>query len=60
VFLCLEDEFGLSDITVFDSMYQQFGRLIYTAPALIVHGKAERRGTRVSVIAHNITPLMFD
>jgi error-prone DNA polymerase len=60
VFLCLEDEFGLSDITVFDSMYQQFGRLIYTAPALIVHGKAERRGTGVSVIAHNITPLMFD
>lgn len=57
VFFSLEDEFGLTDITVFDAVYQQYGRVLFTSRALVVQGKIERRGSGVSVTAQTIAPL---
>jgi len=57
VFLSLEDEAGLADITVFEDVYQRYGNLIYSRPALIVEGVVERRGSRPSVTAEKLWEL---
>lgn len=56
VFLSLEDEYGLTDVTVFEDVYQRCGKAIFTEPLLIVEGKVERRGNARSVIADRIRP----
>ncbi|HPU75030.1 MAG TPA: hypothetical protein PLG65_02565, partial [Bacillota bacterium] len=57
VFLSLEDELGLTDVTVFESIYQKYGALIYQSPALLIAGSVSRRGDGVSVIARSIQRL---
>lgn len=59
VFFSLEDERGLIDVTVFESIYNRYGKLIFAdpCPPLKVLGKIERRGRGVSVIASRIAPL---
>jgi len=59
VFLSLEDEFGLADVTVFEQVYDRCGKLIFRdpVPPLAVHGRLERRGNGVSVIADEVYPL---
>ncbi len=57
VFLSLEDELGLTDVTVFENIYQKYGSLIYQSPALLVAGTVSRRGDGVSVIARSIQRL---
>ncbi|MGI6130909.1 MAG: DNA polymerase III subunit alpha [Bacillota bacterium] len=57
VFLSLEDELGLTDVTVFESIYQKYGALIYGSPALLIAGTVSRRGNGVSVIARSIQRL---
>ncbi|WP_324668390.1 DNA polymerase III subunit alpha [Geochorda subterranea] len=57
VFLTLEDEEGLLDVTLFEPVYQRWGHLIFTRPALIVTGRLERRGRSVSLTAAHVRPL---
>ncbi len=57
VFLSLEDELGLTDVTVFEGIYQKYGALIYANPSLLVAGTVSRRGDGVSVIARSIQRL---
>ncbi|MGE5485295.1 MAG: DNA polymerase III subunit alpha [Ignavibacteriales bacterium] len=56
VFLSLEDEFGLADLTIFENTYQKYGQVIFTdpAPPLKVTGRIQRRGNGVSVVAREI------
>ncbi len=51
VFLSLEDETGLIDLTIFEDVYQRYGHLIFTdpRPPLAALGRVERRGGHVSV-----------
>jgi len=53
VFLSLEDEFGLTDVIVFEDNYQRYGQFIFTPNPgiLIIEGKVQRRGRGVSVVA---------
>jgi error-prone DNA polymerase len=44
VFFTLEDETGLLDVTVFESVYQRCGKAIFTQPIVTVTGRLERRG----------------
>jgi error-prone DNA polymerase len=44
VFLTLEDETGLLDVTVFESIYQKCGKAIFTQPALLATGRLDHRG----------------
>lgn len=57
VFLSLEDEFGLTDVTVFEDVYQRCGKAIFTESLLLVKGRLDRRGNARSVIAAEIEPL---
>ncbi|MDI6871387.1 MAG: DNA polymerase III subunit alpha [Bacillota bacterium] len=57
VFFSLEDEFGLTDVTVFEPVYQRCGKAVFTEPALAVKGRVDQRGNARSVIAHEISPL---
>ncbi|MGI6488079.1 MAG: DNA polymerase III subunit alpha [Syntrophomonadaceae bacterium] len=59
VFMSLEDEFGLTDVTVFEQVYQRYGHLIFapqTRP-LVVEGTLQRQGNGISVIARRIANL---
>jgi len=60
VFMSLEDEFGLTDVTVFEDVYQRYGGLIFspqTAP-LVVEGVLQKRGNAVSVVGKRIGKLL--
>lgn len=57
VFLTLEDEFGMIDVTVFENIYKRYGHIIFTEPALIVKGRLEQRGNAKSIIAQKIGAL---
>lgn len=58
VFLSLEDETGLTDITVFEDVYQRCGGAIFSSAALLVEGIVCIRGGGVSITAQKIRPLM--
>lgn len=60
VFFSLEDEQGLSDVTVFEDVYHKYGSLIYTSTALLVQGYLERRGEGASIIAQRIYAWSID
>lgn len=59
VFVSLEDEDGLADVTVFEKTYQRYGRLLFAdpCPPLAVWGKVERRGKAPSLIARHLESL---
>jgi error-prone DNA polymerase len=57
VFFSLEDEHGMIDVTVFENVYQRYGKAIYSEPALIVKGRVDRRGNASSVTAMMIRDL---
>lgn len=58
VFLSLEDEAGLADVTVFEDLYQRTGHFIFggETPLLQVAGTVRRRGRSVSLVAHHLAP----
>lgn len=60
-FFSLEDEFGLTDITIFEKTYQVFGALLFTKPVppLQIWGKIQHRGNGLSIIAHKIEKLVY-
>lgn len=56
VFLSLEDEYGLIDVTVFEDVYMKYGSYIFgpqTGP-LLVSGQLQRRGQGISIIAKQV------
>jgi error-prone DNA polymerase len=59
VFLSLEDETGLVDVTIFEDVYQRYGHLVFTdpRPPLAVLGRVERRGNLTSVTAVRVKPM---
>ncbi len=59
VFLSLEDETGLVDVTVFPRTYAEYGHLIFSdvSSPLVIEGRVERRGEGVSIIADRMEVL---
>ncbi|MBO8141870.1 MAG: DNA polymerase III subunit alpha [Firmicutes bacterium] len=57
VFLTLEDETGLIDVTVFEDVYMRFGQELFVSPGLLVSGYVERQGEGVSIVAKRLEPL---
>ncbi len=57
VFITLEDEEGLADCVVFPKVYEQYGTVIFSNPALIIEGKMQRMGQGISILAQRIKPL---
>jgi error-prone DNA polymerase len=50
IFVTLEDETGLIEVTVFDRVYQQWGKVIFSSSALIVDGVLQKRGRYGTVV----------
>lgn len=52
----LEDEFGLTDVTVFEEVYQKYGQMIFTDPVvpLKILGKVQRRGNSIAILAERV------
>jgi error-prone DNA polymerase len=50
IFITMEDETGLLDVTVFERVYQQWGKVIYSNSCLIVDGKLQKKGRYGTVI----------
>ena len=57
VFISLEDETGIADMTVFENVYQTYGSAIFTSAALLVEGTVTERGGGISIIARRIKQL---
>ena len=57
VFFSLEDETEVLEVTVFESVYQKCGRVIFTQPLLLAIGCLDRRGpptTAASLVANHV------
>lgn len=58
LFLCLEDQAGLVDITIFQEAYQRYGSFLYSSPVLMAEGELTRRGERdVALTVKRLWPL---
>lgn len=58
VFLTLEDEYGLLDVTVFENIYQRYGQKLFQNPLLMIEGEiSSRTNKELSITAHRIQPL---
>ncbi len=56
VFFTLEDETGLLDVTVFENIYERYGKEIFSSSVLLVEGQLDHRGT-ASIVAERIQRL---
>ena len=54
VFLTLEDETGLIDVTVFEDVYMRWGEDLFVKPLMLVSGHVEHRGDAVSITARRL------
>ncbi|HHY75525.1 MAG TPA: DNA polymerase III subunit alpha [Firmicutes bacterium] len=61
VFLSLEDEDGLIDITCFENVYQKYGKLLFPGEILPlgIWGQVQKRGNAYSVTARTVFPLTY-
>jgi len=50
IFVTLEDETGLTEVTVFERVYQRWGKVIFSSSALIVDGVLQKRGRYGTVV----------
>ncbi len=56
IFLALEDETGLIDVTIFEDVYHRYGGQIFSSGLLLVEGKVQR-SHGLSITAETIHPL---
>ena len=56
-FLSLEDETGIINVVCSVGVWNKFGRIIRSAPALVIRGRVERADSATNLIAEHFTPL---
>lgn len=59
VYFMLEDEYGLVDVTVFESLYREQGGLLFgeMLMPLVVQGRVQRRRGSFSLVAQRLYPM---
>jgi len=50
IFVTLEDETGLTEVTVFERVYDRWGKVIFSSSALVVEGILQKRGRYGTVV----------
>ena len=50
IFITLEDETGLIEVTVFERIYRRWGQVIFSSNALVVDGILQKRGRYGTVV----------
>ncbi|NMC27939.1 MAG: error-prone DNA polymerase, partial [Syntrophomonadaceae bacterium] len=60
VFFSLEDEYGITDVTMFEDVYMQYGSYIFGPQngPLLVSGRLQRRGEGTTLLAAHVSPLL--
>ncbi len=61
VFLSLEDEYGLIDVTCFENVYARYGKFLFPGNLipLGVWGQVQKRGNVFSITAKTVFPLSY-
>jgi error-prone DNA polymerase len=57
VFMTLEDETGMVNVICPPQVWERHKRMATAAPALIIHGRIERQGDAVNLLASALRPL---
>ncbi len=61
VFLSLEDEYGLIDVTCFENVYARYGKFLFPGKLmpLGIWGQVQKRGKVFSIMAKTVFPLSY-
>jgi len=57
MFITIEDETGIANLVIWPDLYEKQRRIILTASMMSVHGRIQREGEVVHLIAHRLTDL---
>ena len=60
MFITLEDETGIANVVVWQKVFEQFRRVVLSSGMIAVHGRIQREGEVVHLVAHRITDLSRD
>mgnify|MGYP001482991329 FL=1 len=55
MFITIEDESGIANVVVWKKTFEQFRRVILASGMIAVHGRIQREGEVVHLVAHRIT-----
>ncbi len=61
VFLSLEDEAGIIDVTCFENVYRRYGKFLFPGEMILlgIWGQLQKRGAALSVNARTVFPLSY-
>jgi error-prone DNA polymerase len=57
MFITIEDETGIANLVIWPDLYEKQRRIILTAGMMAAHGRIQREGEVVHLIAHRLTDL---
>ena len=57
MFITIEDETGVANLVIWPSLYEKLRRVILSAGMMAVHGRIQREGEVVHLIAYRLTDL---
>jgi len=57
MFITLEDETGIANLVIWPKVFEKFRRTILAASMMAVHGRIQREGEVVHLVAHRLTDL---
>jgi error-prone DNA polymerase len=60
MFITIEDETGIANLVIWPTLYENQRRVILSAGMLGVHGRIQREGEVVHLVAHKLTDLSPD
>jgi error-prone DNA polymerase len=57
VFITIEDETGIANLVIWPKLYERQRRVILSAGMMAVHGRIQREGEVVHLVAHRVSDL---
>jgi error-prone DNA polymerase len=60
LFITMEDETGIANVVVWQKVFERFRRTILSSSMIAVHGRIQREGEVVHLVAHRIVDLSQD
>ena len=57
MFITIEDETGIANLVIWPKLYEKQRRVILSARMMAVHGRIQREGEVVHLVAHRVTDL---
>jgi len=57
IFITIEDETGIANLVIWPKLYEKQRRVILSARMMAVHGRIQREGEVVHLVAHRVSDL---